>query len=324
MSSYAIRRAGWGLGTIVLASIVSFTLFWAIPNVDPGFHLGGGNKGNQQTWAQAREEWGLNEPLPVQYVELMRDIIGGSVQCFNACGNLRSEFFARLQVTTWLILGATLLAGVLATSTAYLCVRHHGSRLDRLLLGFAAVLHSVPTLVLTVVLWNLLCRRLEIFPFDGYTPITEDPAKWAWHLALPWLAAALPFAGAYTPILRAAMLDARSADWVRTARAKGLKESAVVRRHMLRTSLAAPVSVLGLDLSHAFGGYVLYVEFVFGIPGVGQLAEAGIRGLDLPAVVALTIWLSITVVVVSALVDLVVHALDPRATERSGYDPEAT
>jgi peptide/nickel transport system permease protein len=170
----------------------------------------------------------------------------------------------------------------------------------------------VPTLVLTVVLWTLLCAELAIFPYDGYVPITQDPAGWAWHLLLPWIAVALPFAGAYTPILRATMLDARSADWVRTARAKGVGEGRVVRRHMVRTTLATPVSVLGLDLSHAFGGYVLYVEFVFGIPGVGQLAEAGIRGLDRPAVVALTVWLSITVVVVSAAVDVAVRVLDPR------------
>jgi peptide/nickel transport system permease protein len=99
-------------------------------------------------------------------------------------------------------------------------------------------------------------------------------------------------------------------------RAKGLAEGRVVRRHVLRTSLAAPVSVLGLDLSRAFGGYVLYVEAVFGIPGVGALAEAGIRSLDLPAVVALTIWLAIVVVVVSAIVDVVVRALDPRVDDR--------
>jgi peptide/nickel transport system permease protein len=312
VKAYVARRAAWAFATIVLASIVSFTLFWAIPNIDPGFNLGGGQKGNQETWAAAREEWRLNEPLPVQYVELMRGIVGGSIQCFSACGDLRAEFFERLPVTVWLAVGATLLAAALATPVALLCVRFHGRRLDRLLLGLAAVLHAVPTLVLTIVLWTILCQKLEVFPYEGYTPLTDDPARWAWHLALPWVAVALPFAGAYTPVLRAAMLDARSADWVRTARAKGLKEGVVVRRHMLRTTLATPVSVLGLDLSHAFGGYVLYVEVVFGVPGVGQLAEAGISGLDLPAVVAMTVWLSITVVVVSAVIDIVVRALDPR------------
>ena len=313
LAGYAARRALWALTTAVLASIVAFTLFWAVPNVDPAFNLGGGQRGTDATREAARVAYGLDRPLPVQYVELMRGIFGGSVECFSTCGNLRAEFLHRLPITAWLALGATLLAAALATSLAVLCVRFHGRRPDRLLLGAAAGLHSVPSLVLSTVLWTLLCRQAGLFPYDGSTPLHENPAAWAWHLALPWIAVALPFAGAYVPVLRAAMLEARSADWVRTARAKGLRERTVVWRHMFRASLAAPVSILGLDLSHAFGGYVLYVETIFRVPGVGALAESGVRGLDLPAVVAMTVWLAITVVVVSAVLDVVVRALDPRA-----------
>jgi peptide/nickel transport system permease protein len=313
LGAYAARRALWALGTVVLASIVAFTLFWAVPNVDPEFNLGGGRHSTAATREAARVEYGLDQPLPVQYVDLMRGIFGGSVECFSTCGNLRVEFVHRLPATAWLALGATLLSAALATFLALVCVRWHGRRLDRAVLGLAAALHSVPSLVLSAVLWSLLCDGPGIFPYEGYTPLLDDPARWAWHLTLPWIAVALPFAGAYVPVLRAAMLEARSADWVRTARAKGLRERTVVWRHMLRSSLAAPVSVLGLDLSHAFGGYVLYVETIFRIPGVGALAEQGVRGLDLPAVVAMTVWLAITVVVVSALLDVVGRALDPRA-----------
>ena len=167
--------------------------------------------------------------------------------------------------------------------------------------------------MLSVVLWTLLCERAELFPFDGYTPLTDDPARWAWHLALPWLATALPLAGAYVPVLRASLLEVRSADWVRTARAKGLSERTVVRRHVLRNALATPVSILGLDASHAFGGFVLYVETIFGVPGIGALTEASLVSLDLPAVVALTVWLAIVVALVNAVVDIAVAALDPRS-----------
>ncbi len=314
LGSYAARRALWALGTIVLASIVAFTLFWAVPHVDPDFNLGGGQRGTDETREAARVKYGLDQSLPVQYVQLMRGIFGGSVECFSSCGNLRAEFLHRLPVTAWLVLGATLLAAALATFLALLCVHWHGRRMDRAVLGFAAALHSVPSLVLSVVLWATLCDGPGIFPYEGYTPLLEDPARWAWHLTLPWIAVALPFAGAYVPVLRAGMLEARSADWVRAARGKGLRERTVVWRHMFRSSLAAPVSILGLDLSHAFGGYVLYVETIFRVPGVGALAESGVSGLDLPAVVAMTVWLAITVVVVSALLDVVVRALDPRVT----------
>jgi peptide/nickel transport system permease protein len=306
----------WAVGTVLLASIIAFSVFWAIPNVDPEYNLGGRLKGTDETREAARVKYGLDQPLPVQYAELMRGIFGGSVECFAACGNLRDEFLHRLPATASLAVGATLLAAALALGLALLCVRFHGRRLDRLLLGVAAALHSLPSIVLSAVLWTVLCERLEVFPYEGYTPLLEDPVRWAWHLTLPWIAVALPFAGAYVPILRASMLEASTTDWVRTARAKGIGEGAVTRRHMLRPSLAAPVSVLGLDLSHAFGGYVIFVETIFRIPGVGALAVDGVQGLDLPAVVALTLWLAITVVVVSLLVDLLVHALDPRVTDQ--------
>jgi peptide/nickel transport system permease protein len=125
--SYAARRGAWALATVVLASLVAFTLFWAIPNVQPEYALGGYEKGTNETRAAARVRYGLDKPLPVQYVRLMQGIVGGSVHCYLSCGNLRSEFFQRLPVTAWLTFGATLLAAALALSMALLCVRHHAA-----------------------------------------------------------------------------------------------------------------------------------------------------------------------------------------------------
>jgi len=303
----------WAAGCAALASVIAFVVFWSIPNVEPEYELGGAEKGTDETRAAARVAYGLDQPLPVQYVKLMRGIFDGRLECHAVCGNLRATFVESLPATFWLVGGALVLAALLATLIALVCIRHHGRRLDRVLLGVGAGLQSVPSLVLSVVLWTLLCERAELFPFEGYTPLSEDPARWAWHLALPWLAAALPLAGAYVPVIRAALLEVRSADWVRTARAKGLSEAAVVRRHVLRNALATPVTILGLDASHAFGGFVLYVETVFGVPGIGGLTEASLVGLDLPAIVALTVWLAIIVALVNAAVDIVVAALDPRA-----------
>ena len=310
--AFAARRLAWAAGSAALAAVIAFVVFWKIPNVEPEYQLGGAEKGTNETRAAAREAYGLDESLPEQFVDLMRGIFDGSLACHFACGNLRASFVEAFPVTFWLVGGAIALAAALATAMALLCVRFHGRRLDRILLGVAAALQSVPSLVLSVVLWTVLCERAELFPFDGYTPLTEDPARWAWHLALPWVAAALPLAGAYVSVLRAALLEVRAADWVRTARAKGLSERAVMRRHVLRNALATPVTILGLDASHAFGGFVLYVEVVFGVPGIGALTEASLKSLDLPAVVAMTVWLAIVVALVNAAVDIAVVALDPR------------
>jgi peptide/nickel transport system permease protein len=148
-------------------------------------------------------------------------------------------------------------------------------------------------------------------------PLTADPLGWAQHLVLPWIAAALPFAGAYTQVVRASLLQTAGEDWVRTARAKGLSENRVLRRHVLRNALIPPVNIWGLDLSHAFGGYALYVEVIFGLPGVGLMTSQTFDTLDLPPIVALSIYLAIVVVLASATVDIITAWLDPRL-RRSG------
>ena len=101
-------------------------------------------------------------------------------------------------------------------------------------------------------------------------------------------------------------------EWVRTARAKGLSEKRVIRRHVLRNGLIPPVNLWGLDFSHAFGGFALYVELIFDLPGIGLLTAQTMGGLDLPPIVAMTIYLTIVVVLVSAIVDVVIAWLDPR------------
>jgi peptide/nickel transport system permease protein len=166
--------------------------------------------------------------------------------------------------------------------------------------------------VLASVLWGFLAYRWQIFPERDYVPLTEDPIQWAWHLLLPWIAASLPFAGAYVHVVRASLLEAVNLDYVRTARAKGLSEKRVLRRHVLRNALIPPVNIWGLDFSHAFGGYALYVEVIFELPGIGLLTSATLSSLDLPPMVALAVYLSILVVLTSAIVDVLVALIDPR------------
>jgi peptide/nickel transport system permease protein len=195
---------------------------------------------------------------------------------------------------------------------AGVCVRHRNRWQDRLITTAAAAAYSIPSLVLATVLWAFLGHKWQIFPQEGYVGLTDNPVQWFWHMLLPWVAAALPFAGAYVQVVRASLLQTIDEDWVRTARAKGLSEKRVIRRHVLRNALLSPVSIWGLDFSHAFGGFALYVEVIFGLPGVGLLTSTTLGGLDLPAIVAMAIYLAIVVVLTSAVVDLIIAWLDPR------------
>jgi peptide/nickel transport system permease protein len=168
------------------------------------------------------------------------------------------------------------------------------------------------------VLWAFLAYKWRIFPERDYVPLRDDPIQWAWHLLLPWTAAAVPFAGAYVHVVRASLLEGVELDYVRTARAKGLSEKRVLRRHVLRNALIPPVSIWGLDFSHAFGGYALYVEVIFELPGIGLLTSNTLNSLDLPPMVALAIYLTLLVVLTSALVDVIIAWLDPRIRLSAG------
>jgi len=310
--AFTARRFGAAVVTAWVASMIAFVLFWTVPNVDPSYFLGGAEHGNAFTRAQATEKYGLDDPLPTQYVRLMGSILSGDIECFYGCGSLRTAFVEALPVTISLVTGAGLLAIGLGVWLALVCVRHRGSRLDRAIMAGATAVYSVPSIVMAALLWTFVAHRWGLFPDGGYVKLTDNPFEWASHLALPWIAAGLPFAGAYVQIVRASLLGSVDEDWVRTARAKGLSEKKVVRRHVLRNGLIPPVNIWGLDFSHAFGGFALYVEVIFELPGVGSLTSETIGTFDLPPIVALAVYLAIVVVVASAVVDIAVAWLDPR------------
>jgi peptide/nickel transport system permease protein len=312
MIAYAARRLGAALVTAWVASIVAFVLFWTVPNVDPSYWLGGAQHGTNATRARATEQYGLDDPLPVQYVRLMKKILNGQIECFYGCGSLRAVFVEALPVTISLVAGAGLIAVGLGIFLALICVRHRGRWQDRLITTAATAAYSVPSLVLAALMWAFLSYRWQLFPREGYVGLRDSPWGWAKHLFLPWVASALPFAGAYVHVVRSSLLDAVDEDWVRTARAKGLSEKHVIRRHVLRNGLIPPVNIWGLDFSHAFGGFALYVEVIFGLPGVGGLTADTLGTFDLPPIVALAVYLALVVVLFSALVDIAVAWLDPR------------
>jgi peptide/nickel transport system permease protein len=312
MIPFAVRRLAAAVATAWVASVLAFFMFWTVPNVDPSYFLGGAEHGNDFTRAQAKEKWGLDDPLATQYVRLMGDILSGDLKCFYGCESLRETFVQALPVTVSLVAGAGLIAVGLGLWLALICVRHRGRWPDRAITAAASAAYSVPSIVLAALLWAFVATKWRLLPTEGYVQLRDDPYEWARHLILPWIAAALPFAGAYVQVVRGSLLSAVDEDWVRTARAKGLSEKKVIRRHVLRNGLIPPVNIWGLDFSHAFGGFALYVEVIFGLPGVGLLTADTVGSFDLPPIVALAVYLAIVVVFTSALVDIAVAWLDPR------------
>ena len=146
----------------------------------------------------------------------------------------------------------------------------------------------------------------------GYTPFLQSPGLWFRGLVLPWITLSILYIGFYARVLRANLLEIQNEDFVRTARAKGLRESRVVARHTLRNSMITFVSHFGLDFAALVAGGALVTEVVFGIHGVGFLFFESFQSLDLPTIMAITIYGAFFIVLANALVDIAYAGLDPR------------
>jgi peptide/nickel transport system permease protein len=152
----------------------------------------------------------------------------------------------------------------------------------------------------------------------GYVPLFENPFLWFKSLVIPWVTLALLYIGLYGRVLRAALIESLQEDFVRTARAKGLSETRVMLRHVLRMSLISFVSLFGLDFGALVGGGALLTEVVYGLQGVGKLTFEALQNLDLPVIMATVMYASFFVVAANAAVDVTYAFLDPRVRPRRG------
>jgi peptide/nickel transport system permease protein len=194
----------------------------------------------------------------------------------------------------------------------YLSAVRAGGWTDRFLTILALVGISMPVFWLAGIFLIYLTFKVELVPAGGYVGLTEDPAEWAYHLILPWLTLAILYIGFYSRVLRSNMLDTMNEDHVRTARAKGLPERQVRVRHVLRNSLIPVVTLFGLDFGAVVGGGAILTEALFDLHGVGQYAAESVRKLDLPPLMAVTMFGAFFIVFFNALVDIAYAKLDPR------------
>jgi peptide/nickel transport system permease protein len=150
-------------------------------------------------------------------------------------------------------------------------------------------------------------------PALGYVPLTQDPLGWFKSLIVPWIVLAVSYIGLYGRVLRANLVEAMNEDYIRTARAKGLTESQIIRRHALRMSLITLVSMFGLDFGLLVGGGALLIEVVSSLPGVGMLTYQALQNLDLPFIMASVMYGAIFIVIANTVVDMLYAVIDPRA-----------
>jgi peptide/nickel transport system permease protein len=187
-----------------------------------------------------------------------------------------------------------------------------GTVVDRATMGIALAGVSLPIFFTGLASLVIFSYTLNITaPGASYTPITENPAEWAYALLLPWVTLSFLFSAQYARLTRAGMLETMNEDYIRTARSKGLSERKVILKHGLRASLTPVLTIFGLDLGILLGGAIL-TESVFSLPGLGKYAIDGINNNDLPKVMGVTLLAAFFIVMASLIVDILYAVVDPR------------
>jgi peptide/nickel transport system permease protein len=311
MLRFVIRRLIGMVFVLFAVSILVFLIFNVIPNSPPAQRLAGKNA-TPQLVKSIEEEWGFDEPLPVQYVTMMKQVFTGELTSYEPQLPVQPRIEEGIPATLSLSIGAGLIWLSFGLLLGYLSAVRAGGKLDKFLTGLAIAGISIPVFLIAPVLIYFLTYKAEIFPNSGYVPLTEDPWEWLTHLILPWFTLAILSIGFYSRVLRSNMLDVMSEDYVRTARAKGLSERQVMLRHVLRNSLIPIVTLFGLDFGATIAGTAIITESLYGIQGVGLYAADSIDKLELPPIMGVTLYGAFFVVFINALVDIAYAYLDPR------------
>jgi peptide/nickel transport system permease protein len=310
MGAFLLKRLGRMLGVLFVISVAVFLIFNVMPN-EPAAQIAG-KSATPQLIAQVEETWGFDEPLPEQYLTVMKLTFTGELVSYTRQLDVDEEIWKGLPATLSLCLGAAVIWLLLATVFGYLSAFRAGKATDRVLMLVSMVSISLPIFLVSALALNYFSYKLELFPSSGYVGITEDPLDWAYHLILPWTTMAVLFVGLYARVLRANLLEVMDEDYVRTARAKGLGERRVRIRHVLRNALLPVVTLFGLDFAALIGGAAIITEYIFSLGGIGQLTANSVADLDLPPVMALSMLAAFFVVVLNTLVDIAYTWLDPR------------
>jgi peptide/nickel transport system permease protein len=311
MGRFIVRRLVGMLAVLFAISVIVFVIFNVIPGGDPAQRMGGRNA-TPQLVAQINEDWGFNKPLPTQYVDMMKKVFTGDLISYQDQNNVIDRIKEGLPVTFSLAIGAAVIWMAFALVFGYLSAIRAGGLTDRALTILALIGISMPVFWLGAMLLYYLTFKVTIFPTGSYVGLTSDPAQWAWHLLLPWTTLAVLYIGFYSRVLRSNMLDVMNEDYVRTARAKGLSERQVRIRHVFRNSLIPVVTLFGLDFGAVIGGGAIITESIFSLNGVGQYAAQSINSLDLPPIMAVTMFGAFFIVFFNTVVDIAYAWLDPR------------
>ena len=310
MWKFLARRLLATIPVLVIVSLIVFLMLRLTPG-DPAAVLAGDAASTEQI-AQIRTGLGLDRSIPEQYfIWAGRLLVGDLGQSYYYKTEVTTLIAQRLEPTLSLTLVTITLAVCVAVPLGVLAAWRFGSLLDRGLMAFSVLGFSVPIFVLAYVLIWLVSLKLGWLPVQGYQRLEGGVGLWLRHFTLPAITLSVVYIALIARVTRASVLETLGEDYIRTARAKGLPESAVLIRHALANAAVPIVTVIGIGIALLIGGVVV-TESVYAIPGLGRLTVDAVLARDYPTIQGVILLFSFVYVGINLLVDLSYVFFDPR------------
>jgi peptide/nickel transport system permease protein len=308
--SVILRRVAQSAVAIVVASMILFTLLRLIPG-DPAIVIAGTDATPTQL-AAVRAEYGLDKPIPEQYVIWVKQI---------ATGNLGRSFETRAPVvdyikptivpTLFLLVGGITFSLVVGFGLGVGAAVAQRRGVDALLTGFASLLYGAPVFWTGLLAILLFAVALKWVPVGGFINPFDDPLTGLQSLILPWLVLGVAMGGSLSRFVRSSFIEVLESDYIRLAHAKGASPIRVLRKHVFRNALVPVITVLGVQIATLLGGAVI-IETVFSWPGLGSLMMNAVNGRDYPTIQVVLLFYVITFIVINFLTDVSYTLIDPR------------
>lgn len=302
MVSYVLRRIVQALLILLGVTVVTYALLFLLP-ADPARQIAG-RSATAATVASIRDQLGLNLPFYQQYFIYLWNLLQGDFgRSYLQKTEVSVLIMSRLPATLLLMAGALFCELLFGLTSGIIAALRRGTATDNTLMVASFVGVSAPQFVIGILLLYVFAVQLGWFPIGGY-------GTWQ-HLVLPSLTLGFLGAGWYSRMMRSSMIDVLGQDYIRTARAMGLKRWKIIIKHALPNALLPIIAMIGIDIGLFMSGIVV-VESVFGWPGIGQLAWQAIQRVDIPIIMGVTLVSAIAIVLGNLLADLIAPFIDPR------------
>ncbi len=310
MQQYILRRLLQMIFVLLLFSVVVFTVLRLVPGDPVAAQLG--LEAGAEAYAQLRAEMGLDKPIYVQYLVWLQDVSQGDFgTSWRSHQSALSLIQRRFPATIWLTLASIAIGLVMSVPLGIISgVRPH-SGIAHFATFFSLVGIAMPSFWLGLMLLLTLAVTLRWLPPSGYISPLVDPIMGLKFLLMPAITLGIALAAPLTRFIRSGMLDVMNADYIRTARAKGLTSRLVILRHALKNAMLSVITIFGVLLGSLLGGSII-TESVFNWPGIGTLLLQAIQQRDYGIVQGVVLFISLIFMTVNLLVDITYAYLDPR------------